>query len=71
MRQCCVPEGERTCLVLIDYLGGRAREEVLCQPEEVRRDFGGPGVCAAATVWAVGHREVVAREVLYADAVEG
>ena len=29
--------------MLIDYLGGRAREEVLCQPEEVRRDFGALG----------------------------
>ena len=40
VRQCGVPEGERACLVLIDHLGGRARDEALCQPEEVRRDFG-------------------------------
>ena len=26
--------------VMIDHLGGRARDEALCQPEEVRRDFG-------------------------------
>ena len=36
VRQCGVPEGERA-LVLVDYLGGCAKEEVLC---EVRRDFG-------------------------------
>ena len=40
VRQCGVPEGERAYQVLIDYLGGRAREEVLCHPEKVRRDFG-------------------------------
>ena len=39
VRQCGVPEGERA-VVLVDYLGGCAKEEVLCQPEEVRRDFG-------------------------------
>ena len=27
-------------MVLVDYLGGCAKEEALCQPEEVRRDFG-------------------------------
>ena len=42
VRQCGVPEGERACQVLIDHLGGRARDEALCQPEEVRRDFGAP-----------------------------
>ena len=40
VRQCGVPEGKRACLVLIAHLGGRARNEALCQPEEVRRDFG-------------------------------
>ena len=39
VRQCGVPEGERA-LVLVDYLGGCAKEEVLCHPDEVRRDFG-------------------------------
>ena len=38
VRQCGVPEGERA-LVLVDYLGGCAKEEVLCHPDEVRRDF--------------------------------
>ena len=33
-----MPEGERA-VVLVDYLGGCAKE-VLCYPEEVRRDFG-------------------------------
>ena len=27
-------------MVLVDYLGGCAKEEVLCHPYEVRRDFG-------------------------------
>ena len=27
-------------MLLIDYLGGCAKEEVLCHPDEVRRDFG-------------------------------
>ena len=39
VRQCCVPERERA-VVLVDYLGGCAKEEVLCHPGEVRRDFG-------------------------------
>ena len=39
VRQCGVPEGERA-VVLVDYLGGCAKEEALCQPEEVRRDVG-------------------------------
>ena len=39
VRQCGVPEGERA-LVLVDYLGGCAKEEVLCHPDEVRWDFG-------------------------------
>ena len=39
VRQCGVPEGERA-VVLVDYLGGCAKEEVLCHPEEVRRDVG-------------------------------
>ena len=34
-----MPEGERA-VVLVDYLGGCAKEEVLCHPEEVRRDVG-------------------------------
>ena len=38
-RRCCVPEGERAVL-LLDYLGGCAKEEALCYPDEVRRDFG-------------------------------
>ena len=29
VRQCCVPERERA-VVLVDYLGGCAKEEVLC-----------------------------------------
>ena len=39
VRQCGVPAGERA-VVLVDYLGGCAKEEVLCHPCEVRRDFG-------------------------------
>ena len=39
VRQCGVPERERA-VVLVDYLGGCAKEEVLCHPDEVRRDFG-------------------------------
>ena len=27
-------------MVLVDYLGGRARQETLCHPDKVRRDFG-------------------------------
>ena len=27
-------------MVLVDYIGGCAKEEVLCHPDEVRRDFG-------------------------------
>ena len=38
LRQCGVPAGERA-VVLVDYLGGCAKEEVLCHPCEVRRDF--------------------------------
>ena len=66
VRQCGVPEGERA-VVLVDYLGGCAKEEVLCHTEEVRRD----GVSAAASVWAVGDRDVAASRVLCADAVGG
>ena len=39
MRQCGVLERERA-VVLVDYLGGCAKEEALCHPEEVRHDFG-------------------------------
>ena len=39
VRQCGVPEGKRA-VVLVDYLGGCAKEEVLCHPDEVRWDFG-------------------------------
>ena len=39
VRQCGEPEGERA-LMLVEYLGGCAREEALCHPGEVRRDFG-------------------------------
>ena len=38
VRQCGVPAGERA-VVLVSYLGGCAKEEVLCHPD-VRRDFG-------------------------------
>ena len=38
VRQCGVTEGERA-VVLVDYLGGCAKQEVLCHPDEVRRDF--------------------------------
>ena len=40
VRQCSVSEGEKRAVVLIDYLGGDAKEEVLSRPDEVRRDFG-------------------------------
>ena len=50
VRQCGVPEGERA-LVLVDYLGGCAKKEVLRHPDEVRRDFEAlHGVSAAANV---------------------
>ena len=39
MRQCGVPEGERV-VVLVDYVGGCAKEEVLCHLGEVRLHFG-------------------------------
>ena len=39
MRQCGVSEGERA-VVLVDYLGGCANYEVLCHPDDVRRDVG-------------------------------
>ena len=39
VRQCGVPEAQRA-MALIDNLGGCARDEVLCHPDEVRRDFG-------------------------------
>ena len=39
VRLCGVPEGERAA-VLVDYLGGCAKEEVLCHPDEGRMDFG-------------------------------
>ena len=39
VRQCGVAEGDRAVL-LVDYLGGCAKEEALCYPDEVRRDFG-------------------------------
>ena len=38
-RQCGVAEGDRAVL-LLDYLGGCAKEEALCYPDDVRRDFG-------------------------------
>ena len=40
VRQCSVSEGEKRAVVLIDYLGGDVKDEVLCRPDEVRRDFG-------------------------------
>ena len=40
VRQCGVSEGEKRAVVLIDYLGGDAKDEVLCRPDKVRRDFG-------------------------------
>ena len=67
VRQCGVPEGERA-VVLVDYLGGCAKEEALCHPDDVRL---GPGVSAAASVWAVAVRDVPVRCVLFADAVAG
>ena len=39
VRQCGVAEEERT-VVLVDYLDGYVKEEVLFHPDEVRRDFG-------------------------------
>ena len=58
VRRCGVPEGERSVL-LVDYLGGCAKEEALCYPDEVRRDYG--AVSAAASPWAVGDRDVTLR----------
>ena len=34
-----MPVGERA-VVLVDYIGVCAKQEVLCRPDEVRRDFG-------------------------------
>ena len=34
-----MPEEERA-VVLVGYLGGCAKEEVLCHPDKVRQDFG-------------------------------
>ena len=59
MRQCGVPEGERV-VVLVDYIGGCAKEEVLCHPGEFV-GTSGTGVSAAASVWAVGDRNIVIR----------
>ena len=39
VRQCGVPERKRA-VVLVDYLDGCAKVEVLCHPDEVRRVFG-------------------------------
>ena len=39
MRHCSVPEGERA-VVLVEYLGVYAKQEMLCHPDEARRDFG-------------------------------
>ena len=39
MRKCGVSEGERA-VVLVDYLGGCANDEVLCHPDDVRRVVG-------------------------------
>ena len=61
VRQCGVPAGERA-MVLVDYLGGCAKEEVLCHPYEVRRDFG-TLVCLLRRMF--GPRETVTS--LYAE----
>ena len=61
VRQCGVPAGERA-LVLVDYLGGCAKEEVLCHPCEVRRDF---GALASLLRRVFGPRETVTS--LYAE----
>ena len=39
VRQCGVTEEERA-VVLVDYLRGCAKQEVLCHLDEVRRDLG-------------------------------
>ena len=57
---------EPRAVVLVDYLCGCAKQEVLCHPYEVRRDFG-----AAAGVWAAGDRDVAVHGVLFAGAVGG
>ena len=44
-------------VVLVDHLGGCAKEEVLCHPGEVR----GPGVSAVANVWPMCDRDVAVR----------
>ena len=55
VRQCDVPDGDRA-VVLMDYmyLGGCAKEEALCYPDGVRRDFGAPGVAAAVKLLGRG-----------------
>ena len=58
VRQCGGPEGERA-VVLVDYLGEWAKEEVSCHPGDVRRDFW-TWLSAAASVWPVGDRDVAA-----------
>ena len=62
VRQCGVSEGEKRAVLLIDYLGGCAKEEVLCHPDEVRRDF---GVLMSLLRRVFGPRETVTS--LYAD----
>ena len=61
VRQCGVPAGERA-VVLVDYLGGCAKEEVLCHPCEVRRDF---GALVSLLRRVFGPREIVTS--LYAE----
>ena len=39
MRQCGVSD-EKRAVVLVDYVGACAKEDVLCHPDEVRRDIG-------------------------------
>ena len=69
MRQCDVSEGERA-VVLVDYLGECANDEVLCHPDDVRRDVG-VLLSLLRRVWAVGDRDVAVRCVLFVDAVDG
>ena len=62
-------EGERA----VDYLGGCAKQEVLCHPGEVCRDFGGPVSLLRRVFgpWETVTSLQSARCVLFADAICG
>ena len=58
-------------MVLVDYLGWCAKQDVLCHPDEVRRDFGALLSMLRRVFWAVGVRDITVRLFIFADAVGG